>query len=572
MVSFRRNRKINTHSIDPDEIFMDTLNVSGLDTQQFEGVIERSITKKTFTITGIIFLIVGIVFSVRLVNLQIVEGSNYLSKSENNRLHHTPVFADRGVIYDRNQTELAWNVASSNGEPFSVRSYIPKGGFAHLIGYVGYPTKDAAGFFWQHNIIGKAGVEKRNNDFLSGVNGQKIVELDARQEVLTENMISAAEPGKSVTLTIDAGIQSAMYDAIMELATTRGFEGGAGVMMNVNTGEVLALTSYPEYDLNILSHGDDRATIASYAKDERHVYLNRSLAGLYTPGSIMKPYIALGALNEGTITTSTTVFSSGQVEIPNRYDPSKPQIFRDWKKGGHGVTDVYKAIAESVNTFFYVLGGGSKSYPGREAFGIANIDDYVERFKIGQKTGIDIEGEVAGNIPSPEWKKKVFPSDGTWYQGDTYNSSIGQFGFQVTAVQMVRAVAALANGGKLVTPYVTADPKPELPEPQYVPGIDEKWFKVIRDAMRKTVTEGTAQIVNVPYVSAAIKTGTAQVGAGNAYMNSWSTGFFPYEKPKYAFVIVMEKARSTNETGATYVMSKVFDWMHINTPNYLRGE
>lgn len=572
MLNFRRNKKIDTHSIDPDEIFMDTLNVSGLDTQQFEGVIERSISKRTFTVTAIIFLLVGVVFSVRLVNLQIVEGSNYLEKSENNRLHHTPVFADRGVIYDRNKTELAWNVASADDKPFSVRSYIPQGGFAHLIGYVGYPTKDKAGFFWQHNIIGKAGVEKRNNDYLSGVNGQKIVELDARQQVLTENMISAAEPGKSVTLTIDAGVQAALYAAIEELATTRGFEGGAGVIMDVHSGEVLALTSYPEYDLNILSHGDDRETIARYATDQRRVYLNRSLGGLYTPGSIIKPYIAIGALNEGIINQSTTVFSSGQVEIPNRYDPSKPQIFRDWKKEGHGVTDVYKAIAESVNTFFYVLGGGSKSYPGREAFGIARIDDYVERFQIAEKTGIDIDGEVSGNIPSPEWKKKVFPSDGTWYQGDTYNSSIGQFGFQVTAVQMVRAVGALATDGKLVTPYVTADPAPVLPPPEYVPGIDARWYKVIRDAMRKTVTEGTAQAVNVPYVSAAIKTGTAQVGPRNAFMNSWSTGFFPYENPKYAFVVVMEKARSTNETGATFVMRKVFDWMQINTPNYLRGE
>ncbi len=572
MMFFNRNKKINTHSIDPDEVFMDTLNVSGFDTQQFEGVIERSITKRTFTVTGVLFLIVGIVFTVKLVSLQFAQGEYYLEKSEKNRLHHTPVFADRGVIYDRNNIELAWNVASDKGEPFSVRSYIPKGGFAHLIGYVGYPAKDSSGFFWQNDIIGKAGVEKRSNAVLSGINGQKIIELDARQKLLNENMIAPAEAGKSVRLTIDSGIQGAMFDAIKELATNNGFEGGAGVMMDVRTGEIIALTSYPEYDLNILSHGDDRATIASYATDNRRVYLNRSLSGLYTPGSIMKPYLALGGLNEGVITQETIVYSSGKIEIPNRYDPTKPQVFRDWKKEGHGVTDVYKAIAESVNTFFYVMGGGSKQYPGREVLGIARIDDYVERFLIGQKTGIDIDGEVAGNIPSPEWKKKVFPNDGTWYQGDTYNSAIGQFGFQVTAVQMVRAVAALANGGTLVTPYVTADPKPQLPEPVMVTGIDQRWFKVIRDAMRKTVTEGTAQSVNVPYVQAAVKTGTAQVGPQNAYMNSWSTGFFPYENPRYAFVIVMDKARSTNETGATFVMRKVFDWMSLNTPSYFKAE
>ncbi len=567
MIFRKHNKKINTHSIDPDEIFMDTLNVSGLDTQQFEGVIERSITKKTIWVAGICFLAVGIVFTVKLFQLQIVNGGSYLARSENNRLHHTPIFADRGVIYDRNNNELAWNVAGTVDEPFSVRSYINQGGFAHLIGYVGYPSKDTAGFFWQNEIIGKSGVEKKLNKYLSGENGQKIVELDARQKVLTENMVTLPKPGANVILTIDSGIQGAMYSAIKELAINKGFEGGAGVMMDVHTGEVLALTSYPEYDLNILSHGDDRQTIGQYALDERRVYLNRVLAGLYTPGSIVKPYLAIGALNEGVITPSTTVYSVGQVEIPNRYDPTKPQIFRDWKKGGHGVTDVYKAIAESVNTFFYSIGGG---YKGQQGLGIARIDDYISRFLIGQKTGIDIDGEVAGNVPSPEWKKKVFPTDGTWYQGDTYNSSIGQFGFQVTTVQMVRAVAAIANGGTLLQPYVTMSPKPTIAPPQQVQEIDQKWCTVIRDAMRKTVTDGTAQIVNVPYVHAAIKTGTAQVGAKNAFMNSWSTGFFPYENPKYGFVIVMEKARSTNETGATFVMSKVFDWMNLNTPNYFK--
>jgi penicillin-binding protein 2 len=565
---FKRNKKINTYSIDPDEVFMDTLNVSGLNAQQFEGFIERSITQKTFIGFGLVLIIIAGIFIARLVRVQIFDGGKYFTLSEDNRLHHTPVFAERGIIYDRNNTELAWNVISQDNEDFSVRSYIPQQGFAHLIGYVGYPAKDSSGVFWQHNIIGKSGAEKRYNDLLSGINGQKIVELDAKQHVLNENMVTPPQAGENIVLTIDAGIQHSMFEAIKELAQNKGFEGGAGVMMDVHTGEVIALTSYPEYDLNILSHGEDRATIAQYATDNRRVYLNRSLAGLYTPGSIMKPYFALAGLQEKVITPSTVVFSTGKVEIPNRYDPSKPQIFRDWKHDGHGTTDVYKAIAESVNTFFYVLGGGNKDYPGRAVLGIANIDSYVQKFAIGEKTGIDVDGEVEGNVPSPEWKKKVFPKDGTWYQGDTYNSAIGQFGFQVTAVQMVRAVAALANSGTLVTPHMTIYPAATLPENKQVEGIDTQWYQVIRDAMRKTVTEGTAKIVNVPYVHAAIKTGTAQVGPKNQYMNSWSTGFFPYEKPRYAFVIVMEKARSTNETGATYVMSKVFNWMHVNTPGY----
>lgn len=567
MSIWRRSKKINTHSIDPDEIFLDTLNVSGLDQQQFEGVIERSITKKTIKVVAGVFIFIGAVFAAQLIHLQVARGNSYLSKSQTNHLHATPIFADRGVIYDRNNKELAWNVTDPNGSPFSIRDYIPQGGFAHLIGYVGYPTKDTSGVFWQDSIVGKSGIEKHLNSVLSGQNGQQLVELDAHEHLIAQNLVTPPTSGTNVILTIDAGIQSAMYTAIAKLAQTNGFEGGAGVMMNVHTGELLALTSYPEYDLNILSHGQDAKTIATYATDNRHVYLDRAVGGLYTPGSTVKPYLALGALNEGLITPDTTVDSVGQVEIPNPYDPTKNQIFHDWKKGGHGITNVYKAIAESVNTFFYEIGGGYKTQKG---LGISGIDEYVGKFDIGQKTGIDIDGEVAGNVPSPDWKAKTFPTDKTWRLGDTYNSAIGQFGFQVTALQMVRAVAGMATNGTLVTPYITMTPKTVTPPPTQITGVDPKWYQVIHDAMRQTVTNGTAVAVNVPYVHAAIKTGTAQVGPNNSFMNSWSTGFFPYENPQYAFVVVMEKAKSTNETGATWAMKDVFDWMEQNEPQYFQ--
>ncbi|MDB4983845.1 MAG: penicillin-binding protein 2, penicillin-binding protein 2 [Patescibacteria group bacterium] len=550
---------------------MDTLNVSGLDTQQFEGVIEKSIGKKVATWAGIIFIVVGILFVLQLGRLQIMNGKQYLARSETNRLHSTPTFADRGVIYDRNGKELAWNVVdqgadtADNKPDFSVRDYIELPGFAHLIGYVGYPTRDSSGFFWQNSIIGKSGIEKKLNAALSGTNGQKIIETDASQHVISENLVTPAKSGQNVTLTVDAGIQSALYSAIKNLAESKGFVGGAGAIMNIKTGEIIAITNYPEYDLNILSHGNDSATIAGYATDPRHVYLNRAVSGLFTPGSTVKPYEALGALNEGIITPSTTVLSTGGVEIPNPYDTTKSQIFHDWKKGGHGVVDVYKAIAESVNTFFYEIGGGYKSQQG---LGISGIDKYAELFGLGQKTGIDIDGEVSGNVPSPAWKAKTFPKDGTWRLGDTYNSAIGQFGFQVTVVQMLRAVAGMATSGTLVTPYVTADPKPQVAASTQIQGIDSKWYSVLQTAMRQTVTNGTAVAINVPYVHAAAKTGTAQVGPNNSLENSWSTGFWPVENPQYAFVVVMDQAKSTNETGATYAVRDVFDWIEANEPQY----
>ena len=337
--------------------------------------------------------------------------------------------------------------------------------------------------------------------------------------------------------------------------------------MNVHTGEIIAITSYPEYDLNILSHGSDVATIGHYATDPRHVYLDRAISGVFTPGSTVKPYEALGALNDGNITPQTTVNSTGSVSIPNPYDPKKFQLFHDWEPHGNGITDVYSAIANSVNTFFYAIGGGAL---GVKPLGIAGIDEYIQKFDIGQKTGIDLDGEVAGNVPSPAWKAKVFPTDPTWHLGDTYNSSIGQFGFQVTVVQMLRAVAAMATDGTLVTPYVIANPKTVTPPPTQITGIDPKWYTVLHDAMRQTVTKGTAIAINVPYVHAAAKTGTAQVGPNNSLENSWSTGYFPIENPQYAFVIVMDQAKSTNETGATHAMLDVFDWMNQNAPQYFQ--
>ena len=568
MSFFKRNKKISTHSIDPDEVFMDALNVSGLDTQQFEGVIERSISKRTMSIALVFFGVIGIIFVAQLVRLQIIHGNQYLNKSIANTLHSTPIFADRGVIYDRNGKEVAWNVLGQNGGPFAVRSYIPSGGFAHLIGYVGYPAKDSSGVFWQNTIVGKSGVEKKLNDYLSGVNGQQIVELDANQRTLSANMVTPPIPGNNVTLTIDSGIQAAMYAGIQKLAEEKGFDAGAGVMMNIHTGEIIAITSYPEYDLNILSQGQNSAVIERYATDPRSVYLDRALAGLYPPGSTIKPYLAIAALNEGLITTSSTVDSTGSVSIPNPYDPKKFQIFHDWQPHGNGITNVYSAIANSVNTFFYAIGGG---YKNQQGLGISRIDEYVAKFDIGQKTGVDIYGEIPGNIPSPAWKLKTFPKDGTWRLGDTYNSAIGQFGFQVTVLEMVHAVAAMANNGLLVQPFVTLVPKAKTAPPVQITGIDPKWYQVIHDAMRQTVTNGTGVADNVPYVQAAMKTGTAQAGKNNSLMDSWATGFFPYQNPEYAFAIVMENAKSTNETGATYAIRDVFDWMEANEPQYFKA-
>lgn len=561
---FRKQKKIFSRSFDPDQVLFDAKNTAGFNTQQFEGTIEKTISKQSLIIFGVIASILLIGCAIQLFRVQIMQGSKFFALSENNRLHQIPIFSERGVVFDRNNVPLAWNIPAAQDEPFLHRQYIEGGGFGHLLGYVGYPTRDTSGIFWRESIIGKAGIEKKYSDYLSGQNGSKVVEVDAVGKISSENMMIQPTPGNNLVTTIDSVIQTALYNAIKNHAQDNGFQGGAGVIMNIKTGELIAMTSYPEFDANILSQGKDREIIQQYALDDRKVYLNRAINGLFTPGSIVKPYLAIGALQEGIITPQTTVFSSGQVEIPNRYDPSKPQIFRDWKKGGHGPTNVYTAIAESVNTFFYAIGGGYKDQAG---LGISKIDTYIKKFGIGDPTGFSLENDKPGTIPSPEWKLKNF-KDGAWRQGDTYNSAIGQFGFQVSILQMLRAVGAIGNGGTLITPHIEKDQLIKDSEKQVVTGIDEKNFVIIRDAMRQTVLRGTASTLNVPYVQVSAKTGTAQTGKGNKFMNSWSTGFFPSNDPMYAFVVVMEMAPSTNEAGASRVMRSVFDTIQEKEPEF----
>ena len=562
---FHRNKELPSF-IHADEVFMDGRNMPGFDMHQMEGVIEKSISETALDVLAVVVVGIMIIFTIRSGYLQIIKGDEYFAKSENNRLQETPLFAERGVIYDRNQTELSWNVpALDPTNPFLERDYIHKPGFSHLIGYVGYPTRDASGVFWRESIVGKEGIEKIKNKELAGINGRKLLELNVNGEVTNENMGSSAIPGSNITLTIDAGIQSELYSAIADQAKNLGFVGGAGTIVNIHTGEIIALVTYPEYDMHVLSRGTDKEAIQKYYTDSRKPFLNRALSGLYTPGSIVKPYMAIAALQEKLITPDTTVYSSGQIEIPNRYDKDRPQIFRDWKEGGHGTVNVYTAIAESVNTFFYAIGGG---WRGQQGLGIDRINEYMNKFKIAEPVITELSKGKKGTIPSQAWKVKNF-KEGAWRLGDTYNSSIGQFGFQVGILPVARAVGAIANNGVLIEPYVISGGQKDFSQFEKISGIDKQNYDIMRRAMRETVLRGTAQSMNLPYVHVAAKTGTAQVGANRQYMNSWTTGFFPYEDPQYAFTVVMEQGPKTNVTGASSVMRRLFEWMYTNNPEYV---
>jgi len=564
-MTFHINHKRIKIDIAPDEIFLDSKNLPHFNTQQFEGRLEKPIPKRSIFFLGLFFSLMAVIFIFKLGTLQIVKGEAYFKKSENNTLMKEPIVALRGLIYDRNKILLAWNSWSKddvNKVSVPERAYLSPG-LGLLLGYVSSPAKDTSGNYWQDTFIGKDGIEKYYNDNLTGANGVRITEKDVSGQVQSENIVTQPKSGEEIKLTIDSKIQKKMYESISSMATKVSFSGGAGVIMDIKTGEVLAMTSYPEYDANILSAGVNKKVINSYFSDNRKVFLNRALSGLYSPGSIVKPFIGYAALVENVITPLKEILANGSISIPNPYFPDKKTVFKD--HGTFGYVNMPKAIAISSDVFFYEIGGG---YQDQKGLGIVNIDKYAHLFGISDKTGIDLPGEKPGNIPTPEWKAKTFKGE-AWRVGDTYNTSIGQYGFQVTPIQMARAVSGIASMGTMPTPHLRLGDKTYESKITTL-DINKDDMKVIHEGMRRAVTEGTAQALNLPAVKVAAKSGTAQVGLGNTNTNSWIVGFFPYDNPKYSFAILMERGPKSASGNATQVMSEIVDYMSVYTPEYLK--
>ena len=323
-------------------------------------------------------------------------------------------------------------------------------------------------------------------------------------------------------------------------------------------------SNFPEYESGVMTDGADSKKIYDWLKAKNYPFLNRVVDGLYTPGSIMKIFVAMGVLDQGIINPTKQILSTGSISIPNPFFPDKPSTFVDWK--AHGLVDLRRAIAVSSNVYFYEVGGGYKDQKG---IGIANIEKYSRMFGFGTTTGINFPGEPDGTIPSPEWKAANFNGDG-WRVGDTYNTAIGQYGFQVSPLQVVRAVATIANEGTLLVPtFIKVDGINNKVQVAGKINLNSKYYTIVKEGMRMGVTEGTSQAINFPFMEIASKTGTAQIGVNKDEVNSWVVGFWPYKNPKYAYAVVMEKGSKSNQFGAVLVMQEFFDWMHIYADEYL---
>lgn len=570
---FRKRLKI--HEIAPEEIFLDSTNLPEYNARQFEGRVASPVSARAIAAVGIFFILLVSVFGYRAYSLELVNGAKYADISENNTLRKHIVFATRGLVYDRTGTQLAWNEAqplatsslpeqAGDAALFALRSYAKAPGLAHVLGFLRYPKADESGNWWREEYTGVSGVELAFDATLAGTNGHTMVERDALGTVLRENIIIPAEKGRDMTLAIDAEIQEKLYTTLSAHASRMGFRGGAAVVMDVHTGELIALTSFPEYDNQAYTDGDNDV-IAAASSDPRTPLLNRAISGVYTPGSIVKPMFAVAALNEGIITPEKAIQSVGQLTLPNPYDPSKPSIFRDWTV--HGWVDMRTAIAVSSDEYFYTIGGG---FGAQKGLGIAKIDEYSRLFGLAALTGIDLVGEKEGVIPTPEWKAEVFGPDDPWRIGNTYHTAIGQYGFQVTPIQAVRFIAAIANGGKLLKPQLLASTTPQFTEI----GIPDSYLQIAREGMRLAVTstrsDATVKALYIGGIEIAAKTGTAELGSRNQYMNSWSVGFWPADNPRYAYAVVLEQAPAGTLSGAAPGLRPFFEWLIVEKPEYVR--
>ncbi|HNX11097.1 MAG TPA: penicillin-binding protein 2 [bacterium] len=429
---------------------------------------------------------------------------------------------------------------------------------SHILGYTGKINAEELAaqrlLYSPIDYLGKTGLEYSYENELRGEKGKKNIEVDALGR--EKKIVSQVEPqnGHHLQLSLDLDLQQKAESVLADVLARNGKSRGSLIAINPNNGEVLALVSWPPYNNNDFAKGISTQAYQKLTADPDHPLFNRAISGEFPSGSTIKPVMAAAALAEKIITENTTVLSTGGLHIGQ-------WSFPDWKAGGHGLTDVKKAIAESVNTFFYYIGGGYNDFVG---LGMEKINKYFTLFGLGEKTGIDLPGESAGFLPTEQWKEDV--KDEAWYIGDTYHVSIGQGDLLTTPLQVANYTAAIANGGTLYQPrlvnnilneklQVLEEIKPKVIRNNF---IDDNILKIVRAGMRQTVVAGSARSLQSVPVEVAGKTGTAQWSSTKANM-AWFTGFAPYDQPTIAITVLVEEG-GEGSTIAVPIVNQVLTW------------
>lgn len=489
--------------------------------------------------------------------LKLEDGNVETAIESQNRKSADPILLAENITQDQALilSEKAKELPGISVENTAIRNYADSNIFSAIIGYDGKITREEMSRnpnYVMTDYIGKTALEKQYEKELRGAPGAKQVEVDSLGNVKKNLGVIDPQAGNDLILNIDAGLQKKLHDSMANILEKTETRTAAAVAIDPRNGGVLAMVSFPNYDNNLFARGISNDEYRSIITDKDLPLLNRAINGEYPPGSTLKMAVAAAALSEGTITPSTMIDGmGGSINIGTFR-------FRDWKT--HAASDVRTAIAESNDIFFYSIGGGFGNIAG---LGMSRMKKYENLFGFGSPTGIDLPGESSGFIPDEQWKLDKLKE--RWFVGNSYHASIGQGFITATPLQLASYTAALANGGILYSPKIVSQIKKSDGQSEYInPSvirknfIDDSVMQVLREGMRKTVTDGTAQPLKTMPIEVAGKTGTAQFG-GEGKTHGWFVSFAPYENPEIALVIIAEGGGDGHSSGVP-VTQEVYDY------------
>jgi penicillin-binding protein 2 len=430
----------------------------------------------------------------------------------------------------------------------------------HVLGYVGEVDEELMkakpGVFRLGETIGKEGFEASGNDKLKGVDGQKRILVDQLGTEVANFGQADAAPGRSLFLTLDAGLQKVLKDAYGE-------EAGAAVVLDLRDGGILAMYSSPSYDPNLFLNRLSQEMVDRYLNNPTRPMLNRAIQGIYAPGSTFKLLVALAALEKGIATAQTAVYCAGKKNYYGR-------DFRCDKLSGHGTLSMVQAIAQSCDVYFYELAA---------RMDVDDIHATAEKYGLTDRTDVDLPQEKRTRIPSRAWKRKAVPKDPKWYAGETISVGIGQGAVGVTPIGLARFYAVLATRGKLLTPHLfygfrgdqgnELEPAPVAP-PRDTP-LDPRHWSILDEGLFEVMRSGTARGSALKEITMAGKTGTAQVAtfvdrahyvrqAKHLKDHALFAGYAPHEKPQIAFAVVVENAGFGADMAAPIAKKLVQYW------------
>lgn len=589
-----------------------------------------------------IVIAIFVVLVTRLFYLQIVEGEYYHSKAEGNRLRMLSVTAARGIMYDRNGQILvgsrpAYTVSImptdkeiDDGElqrlasilgmkPETIKEKVKahEGGYepirlanditmdtvtkiaershelpgvsidveplryypydtmaSQLFGYVGevgeeeladIREKDPNTSVGPGTILGRAGLERMYDNVLRGIDGGKQVEVDAAGRPVAEVGRQNTVPGRDIHLTIDLPLQKAAEKAVADqLASLRSqgipAKGAAVVAMDPNTGAILAMVSAPEFNPNWFARGITSAQWKQLNTDMNHPFDNKVVSGEYPPGSPFKIITGAAALELKKVTPDEMIFDSGRHWLIDKRNAEGEAL---------GWLDFNTALAKSDNVYFYEMGN---------RVGIENLDKFARLFGLGEKTGIKLFGEAAGNIASPEYKRKVFDQD--WYLGETFDAAIGQSFTLVTPIQMAMVMSEVANGGIRYQPYVVSriDNSDGTPEEIFGPKkigvlqVSKSVMDLIRNALRDVTAEGgtAGSLFKDLPIAVAGKTGTAENATGRDH--GWFVAYAPYDKPRIVVVALVEQGSFGAGSAGPIVRAVLEEYFHVGQKSQTKAD